>query len=99
MRLERNESHPDRGYVQLVDSEVISQSDPNKTIADKVICPTPLGVDYAHQHEDGDAAVTATAADERTKIHIHIYYIYIYIYMHIVCQDPWQMFFRFSFYC
>ena len=93
MELKRNESHPDRGYVQLVDDEASFRIRPeqNQTSPPTLLSPhhrpsyLPNPFDYARHHEDSDAAITArTAAAKMEQIHTHKYnYIYIYIYIYI----------------
>ena len=78
MELERNESHPDRGYVPLVDDEISFHIRPEQGRTSPPTLPSPHHrpsylpnpVDYARHHEDSDAVVstvTATTSNDRIR--------------------------------
>ena len=69
MELKRNESHPDRGYVQLVDDEISFhiRSEQNRTSPRTLLTShlrtsyLPIPVDYAYYNEDAAIPAAATA--------------------------------------
>ena len=75
MELKRNESHPDRGYVQMVDDEARFRTklEQNRTTPPTLLNPhhrpsyLPDPADYARHHENNNPAITATTTAAKTE--------------------------------